>query len=347
MVFLIDDESPEAIESLAQRFRVAIDAMNFQWGKELIRVSASLGVRHIAADSLNPKEIVKDAETACHVAREAGGDQLHCYNETTDPHSHYRSELEWVIRIKRALDNNRFVLYGQSISALSPTRDVGRHYEILVRMLDDDDKLIPPGIFLGVAERNNLSSKIDRWVIRKTIEWLSMNKSHLDSLMLCAINLSGPSVGNEALLDHLMQVLKSGIVPPEKLCFEITETAAIGDLAAAQTFITRLREIGCKFSLDDFGSGLSSFAYLKNLPVDFVKIDGAFVKNIETDLIDRATVKSIHEIAMAMGKKTIAEFVESAEALAILRNIGIDFAQGYFIDKPGPLTRLIQEPDGD
>ena len=197
--------------------------------------------------------------------------------------------------------------------------------------------MIFPGAFLPAAERYNLSDKIDQWVVNKTLEWLTSDRRELEALAVCSINLSGHSMGDESFLSFLLAQFHKNTVPPDKICFEITETAAIGNLGAAIQFIHALKEIGCLFALDDFGTGVSSFNYLKNLPVDYLKIDGSFIRGIDKDPIDFAMVRSINEIGQVMGKETIAEFVENDDILEVVRNMGINYAQGYAIGRPVPI----------
>ena len=205
-------------------------------------------------------------------------------------------------------------------------------------MTDEDGNEVGPNEFLPAAERFNLAPKIDRWVFETAFTWLRNNPGMLDNLYMCGINISGQSLGNEEMLNFLLKELDQDHFPAEKLCIEITETAAATDIVTATHFINALRDRGCNFALDDFGTGVSSFYYLKNLPVDFLKIDGAFVRDIATNTIDRAMVRSINEIGHVMGKKTIAEFVEDTNVLETLRSIGVDFAQGYGIGRPEPIT---------
>jgi EAL domain-containing protein (putative c-di-GMP-specific phosphodiesterase class I) len=230
-------------------------------------------------------------------------------------------------------------LYYQRIAPVNG-EDRGDHFELLIRMLGQDGKLIPPGASLPAAERYNLSTKLDRWVIAAAISWLSASPALLDRLNLCAINLSGQSLSDRDITSFVGGLLEGSGVPPEKLCFEVTETAAIANLSTATAFIEDMRKRGCLFALDGFGSGLSSFVYLKNLPVDFLKIDGVFVKDMVDDPIDFAMVRSINDIGHVMGKKTIAEFVENDKILARLKSIGVDYAQGYGIAKPMPIEDL-------
>lgn len=201
--------------------------------------------------------------------------------------------------------------------------------------------MVPPGLFLPAAERYSLSNRIDAWVVDAAFAWLEQHPEHVAELESCSINLSGLSVGNPQFLEYLVEKCRNSIIPPEKLCFEITETAAISNLGLATRFIRRLRQQGCRFALDDFGSGLSSFAYLKNLPVDYLKIDGVFIRELASDAIDQAAVRSINEIGHVMGKKTIAEFVEDDIVIEKLKEIGVDYAQGFGIAKPQPIDNLL------
>jgi len=248
-----------------------------------------------------------------------------------------------------ALKEDRFILYAQPIVPVSPNPDSNTHYEILLRMLGESGDIIPPGAFIGAAERYNLMHQIDRWVIRNTFSFLeeSFPIDYQGDRPLFSINLSGESLGNNTFLPYVKTQFQEFRIDPQNICFEITETAAIADLSNATRIIDSLKSLGCRFSLDDFGSGLSSFAYLKTLPVDFLKIDGMFVKDIATDPIDFAMVKSINEIGHVMGMQMIAEFVENKEILNKLASIHVDYAQGYGIKRPAPLNEIIQriEPE--
>jgi len=230
-------------------------------------------------------------------------------------------------------------LYGQPIVPLLDTNE-GLHFEVLLRYRDDRGNIIPPGAFLPAAERYNLASELDRWIIATLLEWLSSQPEFVKTLSQCSVNLSGLSLSDESMLEFISEQFKKWAVPTNKLCFEITETAAISNLSYATNFINQLKKQGCLFSLDDFGSGLSSFAYLKNFPVDYLKIDGLFVKDILDDEVDLAMVKSINEVGHVMNKKTIAEFVENEAIFNLLKTLGIDYAQGYGIGKPVPLDDL-------
>ncbi|MDD1612303.1 MAG: EAL domain-containing protein, partial [Methylococcaceae bacterium] len=242
----------------------------------------------------------------------------------------------WVVRINNALEQDLFCLYKQDIVPLG--KDEGEHCEILIRMKGGNDSLVSANAFLPAAERYQLTTKIDRWVIRNVFDYFTGHRKRLERLSLCSINLSGSSLTDPNLLGYIESEFVRTAMPPSKVCFEITETAAIANLTLATDFMSRLKEYGCMFSLDDFGSGLSSFAYLKHLPVDFLKIDGFFVKDIEHDSVDLAMVKSINDIGHVLGKKTIAEFVENQVILQTLNGLQVDYAQGYFTGMPKPLS---------
>jgi EAL domain-containing protein (putative c-di-GMP-specific phosphodiesterase class I) len=248
--------------------------------------------------------------------------------------------MQWVGRIQRALEENRFRLYYQPIVALSEVNSNEVRCELLLRLKEQTGDVVLPGAFLPAAERYDLAVAIDRWVVSHALDWLAARPSFIDQVAHCAINLSGHSLADTTTAAFIESQFQTTKVPPERICFEVTETAAIANLGTAATLFDRLRELGCKFALDDFGTGLSSFAYLKTLPVDYLKIDGTFVKDIADDPIDFAMVKSINELGHVTGKKTIAEFAENDAIVEKLRALGTDYAQGYGIGRPKPLEAL-------
>jgi EAL domain-containing protein (putative c-di-GMP-specific phosphodiesterase class I) len=242
--------------------------------------------------------------------------------------------MQWVARIQQALEQDRFFLRAQPIAPVQARADAGDCYEILIGLEDHAGNWVEPGAFLPAAERFGLIAAIDRWVFCRTLAWLEADPQRLERLALCTINLSGTSVADEHMLAFIVEAFGSHQVSAHKICFEITETAAIANLSRAVQFMQALKRLGCRFALDDFGSGMSSFAYLKNLPVDFLKIDGNFVRDVATDPVDRAMVQAIHQVGHVMQIQTIAEHVESEQILAVLREIGVDYAQGYGIARP-------------
>jgi diguanylate cyclase (GGDEF)-like protein len=318
----------------------ALQVLDFEWEGRPLEIRASAGLIAVHALETDATGLLSAAETACHVAMDQGGGQLHLAGPNDELLTERLNQAQWVTKIACALRENRFLLFAQTIAPIDDDTS-GMHYEILLRMLDTEGRILAPGCFLGAAERFHLSTQIDRWVIDHTVSWLAENPHHLARLKLCSINLSGHSIGNPEMLELIKRTFDAGRVPPHKICFEITETAAVARLNDAVRFINELRAAGFRFALDDFGSGLSSFGYLKNLPVDYIKIDGQFVRQIDTDEVDRAMVRCINEVAKIMGKQTIAEYVDSARILAQLREIGVDFAQGYHVARPCPVQELL------
>ena len=321
---------------VAEEIRAAIDDFRFGWAGQSFQVGISIGLVMIDMNSPDQDEVFKSADSACYAAKEAGRNRVHIYSLDDIDISLRRGEVQWVVRIQNALDHDLFELNYQPIIPISGDVNGPVHYEILLRMLDENGGSIPPGAFMSSAERYLLMSKIDIWVIEHLFEWMGKHWDY-NTNETFAINLSGQSLTDESLLHRIKQLFDQFSIPPKRISFEITETAAISNLSKAQLFISELKQLGCLFALDDFGSGLSSFAYLKSLPVDFLKIDGAFVKDMVDDPIDRAMVESIHNIGSVLKLKTIAEFVENDDILNSLKEVGVDYAQGYGIARPRPL----------
>jgi diguanylate cyclase (GGDEF)-like protein/PAS domain S-box-containing protein len=320
---------------VAEKVRKVVGDFQFCWEQQIYKVGVSIGVAAINAESANLTEILSAADSACYVAKEAGRNRVHAYQPDDTKTAQLQGEMRWIPRIRKALEENRFRLYCQKIMPLKVGASNTTHYEILLRMLDEQGEIIPPKAFIPAAERYNLMSAIDRWVISETLKILQTEARHID---FCAINLSGQSICEDLFLDFVVDQIKLYGIDPGRLCFEVTETAAIANLTEATQFFTTLQEMGCMFALDDFGSGLSSFVYLRSLPANFLKIDGSFVKDILSDTTNRTVVQIINQLGHVMGMKTIAEFVEDTATLYMLREMGIDYAQGYLIDMPQPLT---------
>ena len=337
-VLLLNCPARQAI-SLADKLREAIKDYRFVWNRNTFEVGASIGLVAINQDSKSTSELLSAADQACYVAKEQGRNRVHVYAETDLVLARRHGEIVWVSRLNDALDQHRFQLFVQPIVSLNGAGF--RHAEVLIRMLGEDGLLILPGAFIPAAERYDLMLALDRWVIDTVCRHLMTQRERSPpdaSATLYSINLSGVSLNDDQMHDFILGCLTRYAIEPTQICFEITETAAVANLNKAKLFMTHLQQIGVQFSLDDFGSGLSSFAYLKSLPVDFLKIDGLFVRDIASNEINRAMVSAINEVGHVMGIKTIAEYVETPEVLAVVKAIGIDFAQGYAISTLEPLA---------
>ena len=315
----------------------------FVWQENVFDIGVSIGLIPVAGNAYKLSSLLSMADIACYTAKDRGRNRFHIYEHEDTEMALRHSEMQWVSRITRALEEDRFVLFSQEIVSTNLLASSTHHFEILVRMKDESGELVMPEQFIPAAERYNLMSAIDRWVCKCCFEMLANIPENIDYMV--SVNLSGDSFNNDNFLQYLTQLLKDNALPGNRICFEITETAAITNLTSAVHFIRTMKGYGCCFALDDFGSGLSSFAYLKNLPVDYIKIDGSFVKDMISDPIDREMVSSIHQVGKLMGIESIAEFVETDEIYASLREIGVNFAQGYGIAKPEPfagrLARLV------
>jgi len=337
---LLESCSLDEAMQTAEALRVAIGDYKFSWDDRTFRLGVSIGVVPITADNEDVAALLSAADSACAAAKEAGRNRIHSFQENDIDLMRRRREMQWAARINNALEENRFELYRQTIQPLQ-VDEAGAHYEILLRMRDEQGGIISPGLFIEAAERYGITPGIDRWVIRSAFRWLVSEADERERLALCSINLSGQSFSDEKFLPFVIDQFQMSGLDATKICFEITETAAIASYSQANRFINALKELGCKFALDDFGTGLSSFGYLKHFPVDFLKIDGSFVKEILHDPIDREMVRSINEIGHLTGKQTIAEFAENEEIITMLRGMGVDYAQGYGVSEPKRVTRAV------
>ncbi len=317
--------------------RKAINDIRFVWDDKSFNIGLSVGIVRINKHSGNLYNVLSAADTSCYVAKDEGRNRFHVYEYNDDTLIKRQGEMQWVHKINHALENNKFTLYFQTIEPLH-SKDTSIHIEILIRMINDEGKIVPPMAFIPAAERYDLMNTIDRWVVSNTL--LYFKTVNAQQYGLIAINISAQSLSDDSFLKFITSEIKANNINPTQLCFEITETSAIINLSRAMDFISSLKNIGCKFALDDFGSGLSSFAYLKNLPVDYLKIDGGFIRDILDDPIDLAFVESINQIGHVMGIQTIAEFVENDHIYELLKKIGIDYVQGYSLSQPKPLFEL-------
>jgi diguanylate cyclase (GGDEF)-like protein/PAS domain S-box-containing protein len=336
---LLESCSRDEAMRIAETLRDAVRNYKFMWEERSFRLSASIGMVPVAPDSDDVASLLSAADSACAAAKEAGRNRVYSFQENDIDLMRRRREMQWAARINSALEDGRFEIHRQFIQPLQRT-EVGLHYELLLRMRDEQGKLIAPDQFIAAAERFNITPHIDRWVIENALRWLVSEADERERLGMCSINLSGQSLGDDKFLPFVIDQFDRSGIDASRVCFEITETAAIASFSQANRFIHSLKQLGCKFALDDFGTGLSSFGYLKHFPVDYLKIDGSFVKEILHDPIDREMVRSINEIGHLTGKKTIAEFAENQEIIDMLRGLGVDYAQGYGIGTPHRVLKV-------
>lgn len=345
---LIELRSGESAESVARRLQAEMLSLRFEYGGERFGIQVSIGLVELVRDLETAADALGYADAACYHAKDQGRGSFFIGSVDRVSSHGMRGDMRWVSRIQSALDDDRLRLFAQRIVPVAaPTGGPELHFEVLVRMLDERGQIVPPGAFLEAAERYNLVQRIDRWVVDRTLGWLRSDQRIHGRVASCSINLSGMSLGDEQIIEKVIRWAREGGMNPSVLCFEVTETAAIRNFSKARWFVDRLRGLGCRMALDDFGTGLSSFAYLKGLPVDLIKIDGTFVRDMIDDPVDRAVVAAINEIAHQVGMRTVAEFVENDATFELLREIGVDFAQGYGIARPLPLEELIADQLGN
>ncbi|MGK5020823.1 EAL domain-containing protein [Janthinobacterium sp. LB2P10] len=329
-----------AAHRISQQICEKVARIRFQHSSNFFRIGASIGVVPLDGRWANAQAAQQAADGACFAAKDEGRGRVHLYVDADRIIIEQRDQMQWAARLQQAIDENRFELFAQPIMQLGEHAESGLHFEILLRLREMDGTLVLPGVFIPSAERFGLAPQVDRWVVSHVFEWMKLHADRLDKVKVIAINLSGKSIGDKDFYQFLMDALDREKIPAHKISFEITETAAIGNLDIATEFIAMLHQRGARISLDDFGSGMSSMAYLKHLSFDYLKIDGQFVKDMANDAVDCAMVRSINEIAHLTGKITIAEFVESADILMLLKDLGVDCAQGYHVGKPKPIDEI-------
>ncbi len=325
----------------------AVREFRFIWKGRTFSMGISIGVAPVTIGSESPEAVLIAADRVCYEAKSAGRNCVRVYAGHLPVSRWDNNQIRWLKRIKQGLANNHFRLFSQSIRPLKPTQGENwrrDYYEIFLRLEDEEGGLTEPEAFFSTAERYNLMPALDRWVIRRTFDWLCNNPRYLESLGVCFINLSADTVIDAKFRDFIRSLLKHTHLPAHKFCFEVAEETAMANLGAAIDLIQFLNKMGCYFALDDFGSGMSTFSYLKLLPVDFIKIDGGLVKDIAGDSVDRTLVHAINEVSQAMGKRTIAKYVETKAVLDELRPIGVDFMQGYAVAEPRPLEHRRVSP---
>ncbi len=341
---LLEDCPFEEAGALADSLRQAIRDFRFVWDGREFTTAASMGVVRITAETDSLYDAMQSADVACRVAKDEGRNRVHLYQRNDLTILRRQREIGWVQRLNEAMRQNRFTLYCQAVHPLKNRKKRANHYEILARLTDETGHVVTPAAYLPAAERYHLMPQLDRWVVREALERLrALNWESLPGLGCFNINLSGQSLYDPEFQPFLLERIRESGVPAGHLCFEITETAAVTNLASATRLIAALKGAGCRFALDDFGSGLSSFAYLKSMRVDYLKIDGTFVRNLPDDTSDVAMVNSINQVAHAMGIETIAEYVESDAIRVALVKLGVDYGQGYALAVPRPLTQVLKE----
>ncbi len=329
-------------QRVAQMICERMDDFRFIHDDRRFRIGTSIGLVPINSGWKDIVTVLQAADTSCYTAKEAGRNRVHTWYDSDNSLRERHGDMEWAPKLELALDENQFKLFVQKIVPINPD-DEGIRAEVLLRLPDKDGKIIPPGAFLPAAERFNLISRIDRWVLRATLQWMNAQAS-LDTIESLSINLSGQSIGDRAFHRWALQELdQAGQNLCKRLCFEVTETAAVTNMADATIFIEQVRKLNVRVALDDFGAGASSFGYLKSLPVDYLKIDGQFIRDVITDPLDDAAVRCFADVAKVIGVKTVAEFVDNEAVLARLGEIGIDLAQGYLLHKPAPIDTLIEQ----
>ncbi len=332
------DDAVELIEDIMDKF---ID-YRFEWQDNRMAVTLCTGIAIVTANSDDAASLFQTAESSCIIAKESGGNQIQIAHIGSNRLSRRKKDMEWATKIDKALDEDALFLRCQKIAPTQPHLDQRSHYEILLGISDELGGNKSLGDFIQAAEHHNRMVAVDRWVIKNAFQWLAKYEDMVTDVSAFSINLSGQSLNNEQLIEFIYQQENKTSVPIEKICFEVTETAGVTNLSDTADFIQTIKATGCKFALDDFGTGMSSYSYLKSLPVDYLKIDGVFIKDIVNNRNDYAVVKSICEIGHFMEKKVIAEFVQDDESIEILKGIGVDYLQGYGIDRPHKLDELIR-----
>lgn len=338
---LLENCSLEKALEIAEGIVNLVKNYEFTWEERTFRVGVSIGLVPITRETKNATVLMTEADVACYAAKDMGRNRVHVH-ELNDEHvNKIHQELSWVANIENSLKDQRFILYAQPIVPVNPAANVHGMFEILLRLKDDAGNIISPGSYIPAAERFGLMRAVDVWVVAEVIKKIeAMNKAELTDVPLIFVNLSANSIVDKSFCDYVLQLLKDHDIPDESICFEITETAAIKNIQQARIFMENLKKAHCLFALDDFGKGMSSFTHLKNLPIDYLKIDGSFVNQMDENTVDQAMVAAIHQIGQVMSIRTIAEHVENAATLRNLKDIGVTYAQGYHIGRPAPFNEI-------
>lgn len=341
---LFQEVEPGVAARAAEQIRKKLEQYEFEWNKMRQKVTASIAFVPLFKGLMTPNRVLSVADSACRVAKSKGGNQIHILKPNDQEILKQRGNMAWLGRLKKAFEAGNFRLMAQPIHPLEVNKfkQPFHHYEVLIRLFDENSQPIPPDEFIPAAEYYSMMPRLDRWVVSTLFESLK-EVAQQEPLPVFAVNLSGQSLDEPAFLDFVVGKMQETGIRPEMVCFEITERVAINNLELAQMFVETLKQRGSSFSLDDFGTGVSSFSYLKTLPVDYLKIDGSFIKDIATDEVANAMVRSVSQVGHLMGVKVIAEYVENNRVIKILRGIGVDYGQGYGISKPIPLENVLRK----
>ena len=337
---IITNCSGDEARMVAETLLKAVQNFHFEWTGKVFDIDLSMALVPISPEK-SVSEILGTADVSLSAAKDGGRGRIHEYRPHDSTVIRRHDEMHWVLQLEDALRSDRFQLHFQPIMPLQEVHDEGLHYEVLLRVIDESGEVISPHELLNAAEQFDMATRVDTWVVNAVFDWLQKHPDHLEKLGLCSINLSGASIGDSGFLIFLKEKLQDSELPLGKIGFEVTENAAIKNILKARDFIDTIKNYGCKFALDDFGSGHSSFAYLKDLPVDILKIDGMFVKGIHLEPVNYAMVKAINDVGQVMKMKTIAEYVENEEICNSLKAIGVDYGQGYYFGKSENIDEVI------
>jgi diguanylate cyclase (GGDEF)-like protein/PAS domain S-box-containing protein len=327
----------EKARQIADDVCQAVSDYHFAWHNRVFDLGVSIGLVEVGHDSGSAESVLSAADSACYVAKQQGRGRIHVYSARDEVLARQRGEIQWLQRLQRALKEDRFELYMQPIVAMAGRVDRGPAAEILLRMRDEDGNSVLPAQFLGAAERYQLMSHVDRWVVQAALTAISTGSPHLPEGRTCSINLSGQTLGDEGFLEYVVELLDHTGVAPEKICFEITETAVINNIDYARRFVNVLHGIGCRFALDDFGSGIGSFSNLKVLSIDYLKIDGSYTRDLGENSVNREMLSAMIKLARSLDFLVVAEQVEDQASFESLRGLGVDFVQGFVVERPRPL----------
>ncbi|MGI9330104.1 MAG: EAL domain-containing protein, partial [Gammaproteobacteria bacterium] len=327
----------EKARQIADDVCTAVRDFRFVWQDKIFTVGVSVGLVQIGRESGSIKDLLAAADSACYVAKQQGRGRVHVYSAKDEVAARQRGEIRWLQQLQNALKDGGFELFTQPVISMAGRVAVGPAAEVLLRMSDDQGALVPPGEFLKAAERYHLMGQIDRWVVRATLAAIGQGMIRLPDDRSCSINLSGQTLGDESFLEFVVECLDHSQVEPSKICFEISERAVMSDLSHARRFVGVLHGMGCCFGLDDFGSGIGSLASLRELSIDYLKIDGAYTHDLANDSVNRQVVGAITRLSRTMGFRVVAEQVQEQADFDALRELEVDFVQGYFVERPSPL----------